>query len=251
VGDSEIDVDGVRRRITTDWLVGADGVRSKLARHVNATVLRRETTSASFLYGYWTGLADNVIANLWETRGRAVGVIPTNDGLSCVWVAVRPEHFAREARGDLRGAYHRLVRESPALVDMLRDARCVGGYRGFAGVPGFLRRAFGDGWALVGDAGYFKDPASAHGITDAFVGAELLSDALVAAAEGANPAEALGTYQRQRDELAALLMPPVARLAGLDVDPDEAKSAFRSMNAALRAEYELMAARPSRTPAAA
>ena len=36
-----------------------------------------------------------------------------------------------------------------------------------------MRKAFGGGWALVGDARYFKDPVTAHGITDALRDAEL------------------------------------------------------------------------------
>ena len=35
--------------------------------------------------------------------------------------------------------------------------------RTFAGRPGHLRHPYGPGWALVGDAGYFKDPIGAHG----------------------------------------------------------------------------------------
>ena len=52
--------------------------------------------------------------------------------------------------------------------------------RGFGGHPGFLKRSTGDGWALVGDAGYFKDPLTAHGITDALRDAELLARAIAA-----------------------------------------------------------------------
>ena len=78
--------------------------------------------------------------------------------------------------------------------------------------------------------------------------AELLSDALAAiVTDGDDADEALGAYQRQRDDLAALLTPPVAALARLDLDPAGAKAAFRALNPALRAEYELMAARPVRT----
>ena len=247
----EVDVGGVRRRISADWVVGADGIRSKVARHVGAATVHEESSGSAVLYGYWTGLADNVMANHWSIRGRSAGVIPTNDGQTCVWVAVRPERFARYARGDIRAAYDRAIAENPALSYTVRDARCVGGFRRFRGVPGYLRQAFGKGWALVGDAGYFKDPVSAHGITDAFTSAEFLADALAAAAGGANPNEALAEYQRQRDELAALLMPPVARLASLDLGPDEAKEAFRTMNGALRAEYALMVDRPTLALAAA
>jgi 2-polyprenyl-6-methoxyphenol hydroxylase-like FAD-dependent oxidoreductase len=41
----------------------------------------------------------------------------------------------------------------------------------------FFRRPYGTGWALVGDAGYYKDPITAQGMTDAFLDAELVSEA--------------------------------------------------------------------------
>ena len=37
---------------------------------------------------------------------------------------------------------------------------------GWGGIPGFVRQSSGPGWALIGDAAYFKDPITAHGITD-------------------------------------------------------------------------------------
>jgi flavin-dependent dehydrogenase len=46
----------------------------------------------------------------------------------------------------------------------------------------------------VGDAGYFKDPLTAHGITDALRDAELLAEAATAGSE-----RALQAYQDTRD----------------------------------------------------
>ena len=56
---------------------------------------------------------------------------------------------------------------------------------GFAGQPVSFTRSHGPGWALVGDAGYFKDPLTAHGITDALLHAELLADAVIAGGDAA------------------------------------------------------------------
>jgi 2-polyprenyl-6-methoxyphenol hydroxylase-like FAD-dependent oxidoreductase len=70
-------------------------------------------------------------------------------------------------------------------------------------VPNFFRKPWGDGWALVGDAGYMKDPVTGWGITDAFRDAELLATALDEALRGTRPAdEALATYQERRDAAA-------------------------------------------------
>ena len=51
-------------------------------------------------------------------------------------------------------------------------------------MPGFVRRSWGPGWALVGDAGYFKDPITTHGMTDALRDAELLADEILEALAG-------------------------------------------------------------------
>ena len=45
-------------------------------------------------------------------------------------------------------------------------------------IPNFLRKPHGDGWALVGDASYHKDPILAQGISDAFRSARWLADAI-------------------------------------------------------------------------
>ena len=42
-----------------------------------------------------------------------------------------------------------------------------------AGLPNDVLQASGPGWALVGDAGYHRDPITGHDITYAFRDAEL------------------------------------------------------------------------------
>ena len=83
----------------------------------------------------------------------------------------------------------------------------------FPGLTGYLREAAGPGWALVGDAGYFKDPITAHGITDALRDAEILARAV--AAGGPN---AVGRYQAERDELSLRLFRVTGQVAALRLD---------------------------------
>ena len=71
---------------------------------------------------------------------------------------------------------------------------------GRANHPNEFRTASGPGWALVGDAGYAKDPTPAQGISDAFRDADLLADALHAGLSGERSMEeALGDYADRRD----------------------------------------------------
>jgi flavin-dependent dehydrogenase len=65
----------------------------------------------------------------------------------------------------------------------------------------------GPGWALVGDAGYFKDPITTHGMSDAMRDAELLTDALLAALSGAPEKDALVAYERMREGSRARCLP--------------------------------------------
>jgi flavin-dependent dehydrogenase len=238
-----IDVDGERRRVAARWVVGADGVRSKVAANVGAGFTSQDRTGAASIYSYWKGLPSDTIVNHYDL-GRGGGVIPTNDDVAVIWTALTPEDFATSGRGNLAGAHHAAIEALPGLAAQLRDAQRVGGYRGFPGVAGFLREASGPGWALVGDASYFKDPVSAHGITDAFIGAELVSDAIADVAHcGVEENAAFERYQGDRDALAAQMMPPVALVAGLDQDMATVETAFRSMAAAMRDEWMFLESR--------
>jgi flavin-dependent dehydrogenase len=75
-----------------------------------------------------------------------------------------------------------------------------------------LRRPHGPGWALVGDAGWWKDPLSTYGITDAFRDAELVARAVVVGAASDHAMRiALCRYQAERDRLALPMHPIVDR----------------------------------------
>jgi flavin-dependent dehydrogenase len=194
-------------------VVGADGFRSKVAELVGAFPYRLGRNASTFLYGYWSGL--EVEGFHWYYRpGVMAGAIPTNDGEVCVCVGAPEARFWDEFRFDLEDGHRRLLREAaPDLSDALSRAKRSGPIRGFPGEPGSLRRSAGPGWALVGDAGYFRDPATAHGITDALRDAELLARAVERGTE-----RALSEYQELRDDMALGLFEASDVIAGYDWD---------------------------------
>jgi flavin-dependent dehydrogenase len=190
------------RAITLEaqMIVGADGLGSAVARLTAAPVSRQGRWAGAVVYGYWPTEPSDQLHWSWGT-GTAAGLIPTNDGHACVFVAVPAPHFAPQFRGDLEGGYWRVLDAcAPALADRLRASGLVPRLRGFAGAPGVMRQAIGPGWALVGDAGYFKDPITAHGITDALRDADLLASAILDGRDAA-----LGEYQTARDDLSTTL----------------------------------------------
>jgi flavin-dependent dehydrogenase len=167
-------------------------------------------------------------------------VIPTNVGVACVWAGVPSARFAELARPSLaRGLDAVLARVAPELVEHVRAAASDGPVRGFPGVAAFQRVPVGPGWALVGDAGYFKDPITAHGITDALRDAELLADAVVAAAAGDQGAFA--EYHRTRDALSTELRDVTERIAGYRWDRVELQGLLRELSVAQRAENRWLA----------
>ena len=110
------------------------------------------------------------------------GVIPTNDGLACIVASVPTERFDAEFRFDLSAAQLALAALAPGL-----GSRAFGNggerLKAFRGTPGRLRQAYGPGWMLVGDAGFFRDPLTSHGISDALRDAEGATTAILSCRE--------------------------------------------------------------------
>jgi 2-polyprenyl-6-methoxyphenol hydroxylase-like FAD-dependent oxidoreductase len=185
-----------RRTIEAPLVVGADGLHSTIAQRVGALPYHTGPHVTAVIYTLVKGLAPD--GYHWRYGDRAsVGQIPTTGGDVLVFVSIPRERFMRELRFDLESSFYEVLREvSPALETSVRALQPKGPFRGFAGHAGVVRQAWGPGWALVGDAGYFKDPLTAHGITDALRDAELLARAVERGPEGA-----LADYQSVRDEL--------------------------------------------------
>jgi 2-polyprenyl-6-methoxyphenol hydroxylase-like FAD-dependent oxidoreductase len=226
---------GARARI----VVGADGFRSTIAERVDAPVERLGTSIAAVTYGHWSGLATDGYE--WNFRPDASsGVIPTNDGRACVYASASPR---RIARGGIEPLRRIVAASSPDLAARLAVATPPPALRTFTGRRGHVRRSWGPGWALVGDAGYFKDPLTAHGLTDALRDAELLARAIVAViVDGADEREALAGYQRTRDALSTAFFDLTDVIAGHHWTDEEIPDLLRQINTAMSDEVVALAA---------
>lgn len=187
-------------------VVAADGLRSTMAPRLGAVSRRTFTSDVSTYYAYvdqvpWRGYEFHV------APGALAGVFPTHDGQACVWLSRPTRLLDGVRRGGARRAevlVDAIAEVAPALGSRLRSGRIVSGARGIVAPPSYVRDAFGPGWALVGDAGYHRDPITGHGITDAFRDAELLAEALDTALRSpARASAALAGYQDARDSALA------------------------------------------------
>jgi 2-polyprenyl-6-methoxyphenol hydroxylase-like FAD-dependent oxidoreductase len=128
------------------------------------------------------------------------------------------------------------------LVERMGDAERTSPWRSTPGQVGYHRQSWGPGWALVGDAAHFKDPVSAHGLTDAMRDAELLARSVDAGLRGRRPmAEALHSYQLTRDRLAKPIFGPTDRIASYGWDLAEVKELLFSLSDAMRDEVSAIA----------
>ncbi len=241
--------DGASRRLTARIVIGADGVRSRMADRFGARVREAHQPSGTCLYTYVGGVPWDGFEFHLGQRAFA-GVFPTHHGEAAVWL-IRPTPLLEPvltAGADRPEAFlHALRTCAPELAERVDNGTVTGPVRGSVGLPNHLRQAAGPGWALVGDAGYHRDPITGHGLTDAFRDAELLAGAADAVLWGAaDEAAAMRAYERQRDdairdtfritrELAKF--PPPGRFAELQAE----------LSRALDDEARQLAARPART----
>jgi flavin-dependent dehydrogenase len=239
---------GSRARV----VVGADGVRSRMAGHVRAPVLEAHEPSGPCFYTYVGGVPwDGFEFHLSD--GGYAGVFPTHGGEACVWLfpSRRTASALVHAGAHRHDAWLRALRAAaPELAEQVVAGTSDRFVRGSVGLPNHVRQAHGPGWALVGDAGYHRDPISGHGMTDAFRDAELLADAVDHALTGLVPEQrAFAAYQAGRD-LALREVFDLTRQLGAMPPPTRFTALEKQLSRALEREAEQLAARPVRAGAA-
>lgn len=245
--------DGSVPHLTARMVIGADGVRSRTAELFGAEVKESHEAGGACLYTYvgdvaWDGFEFHLAEQAFA------GVFPTHDGAAAVWLIRPTPRLAPVLRsgGGRKEAWLRALDETaPDLAARVRRGRVEAPLRGTVGLPNHVRRASGPGWALVGDAGYHRDPITGHGLTDAFRDAELLAEAAHRAlVEPAQERPAMTAYEEERDrairdtfritrELGGF--PPAARFTELQTE----------LSRVLDVEARQLAARPSLLPALA
>lgn len=198
-------------------VVGADGLHSTVARATGARGYQEHPPLTGVLYSYWSGLS-GLGASFHARPDRLILVWPTNDDLTCIYVAWPHQGF-RQVRKDVEHEFHAALGLVPGLGDAVASGRREQRFVGTDDLPNLYRASVGPGWALAGDAGHHKDPSTGMGMSDAFASAQLLAEAIDEGLAGQRPIDgALSDYQNQRDALTAngyALTLSTARLAPL------------------------------------
>jgi 2-polyprenyl-6-methoxyphenol hydroxylase-like FAD-dependent oxidoreductase len=205
--------------VEADLVIGADGINSRVARILDVDFELLMPNASASIYGYCEMLGLEGYHWYYDV-GASVGAIPTNDGRTCVFASVPRARFEAERGPGLERLY------AAALGEVSRDLAArvdacggPGKLRAFAGRPGYVRRSAGPGWALIGDAGYFRDPITAHGITDALRESEFLVRAILEGSSG----EAIDRCAAERRTRVASFLEVTDRIAAFDWTLDEVR----------------------------
>ncbi len=233
---------GASADVGAELVVGADGKNSTVARLVGAPVERTSEHTSATIYGYVRTTADLACRYRWGFAagrgepGVSMGIIPTNQGETCLFAAMSPEVFARAGRHGMIELYlTTLGRMDGELASRLRAGADQLRTRAFAGRLGSVRTPHGPGWALVGDAGLFRDPATAHGISDAFRDAEALARGWIRDGDAG-----LARYHEARNDVSLGLFETTDRIAGAEWSPAELGELHQTLSRQMNLGVELI-----------
>jgi flavin-dependent dehydrogenase len=184
--------------------VGADGRNSRLAQAVDAPIYNALPTILCYYFSYWSGV-DGEPFELYVRPAdrRVIFSFKTEDDLFAVFVGAPSEELP-SMRADVERAFMQTLDLVPGLSERVRAGHREERFYGASDLPNFYRKPYGDGWALVGDAGLHKDPFLALGICDALRDVELLARAIGEGLNGVRRMEdALGDYEAARNAATA------------------------------------------------
>jgi flavin-dependent dehydrogenase len=223
-------------------VIGADGRNSIVAETVRPEQYNEKPPLLAIYYAYWSGLPMHGRFETYIRPSRGFAAAQTHDGLTMI-VGGWPQSEFASIKSDIEGNFQGLLDLAPAFAERARRGKRESRLSG-AVTPNFFRKPFGPGWALVGDAGYLKDPITAQGILDAFRDAERCAVAVDEALSGRRGFDAaMADYQRDRDAalpmydftcMLAMLEPPppeLQELLGAVHGNREAMDAFARTNA--------------------
>jgi 2-polyprenyl-6-methoxyphenol hydroxylase-like FAD-dependent oxidoreductase len=226
--------------IPARWVFGADGRASTVARLLGLDKRRPMAGEFGILFAYWRGLPPTEYMHIDARETLVLTWGPCEDDVHLLALSGPPE-ITRASAEERQRRFREGLGTFPYTLDpsSLEGAEQISDVRVAPEtmMRGFFRQAAGPGWALVGDAGHFKHPATAQGISDAVEQAIHVADALIGADQNLEGYESWRDARAEehyefsfnfgrfpRPELAGPLF------TGLEGDPDAAQDFIDSMS---------------------
>lgn len=201
VAGVRVEGDGGGYAIEAPLVVGADGRGSTVARLTGARSYNSVAGQRLACWAYYEGASPPEPTTFFAQRWDEEYLIacPCDGGLYLV-VVIPPVERAGRFAADIGAAFDDHVALCEPVAAVVEGARRVGRPSIVTRWTGYFRDSAGPGWALVGDAGHFKDPSPGQGITDALRQAEHLAGDVVGGLSGGRPLDAaMRDWWRWRD----------------------------------------------------
>ncbi|WP_235918031.1 NAD(P)/FAD-dependent oxidoreductase [Paenibacillus lutrae] len=195
--------DGTNVRFYGRIIVGADGRNSMVARQVQAPVTAESQQPLhGVTYAYFSRVEPLPIPAVeWYWHGSSIVINSPIDGLMHCIAYMYPPAERQAMAGISPDSFLEKLRAIRTLQPRLGRSEVEGAIRGIPPLKSIIRKAWGPGWALAGDAGAFLHPAAGVGIDNAVCTAEYLAEELHAFLQGRKTWEyAMETYEKQRNK---------------------------------------------------
>lgn len=192
------EVGGSERAVAADWVIGCDGVHSRVARDMG--VQKAEKWLQQFgLAAHFTGVAPSEFADIQLLQGGFVAAATVDVGLTSVNLVLPRERLRERTSASWDEFLAQQLGPDSPLASRLKHATRITAWRGCGPLAHTTQSVWQPGVALVGDAAGYVDPMTGEGIYFALFGARAAAEAIAAAcAIPAQAATALANYARAR-----------------------------------------------------
>ncbi|WP_337102624.1 NAD(P)/FAD-dependent oxidoreductase [Paenibacillus sp. YIM B09110] len=167
-------------------VVGADGRRSTIRALAGSKCLTSTPTDFASYVGYFKGFRqdDGPCSEFYKLGEYIAIVFPTSDQLHVVGLMFpfTNTDLLSRMKENAETGFQEAIQTGfgeTSFAQRLGEAEAAGPIRGLLGYDNDWHEAMGKGWALIGDALTFKDPAVGQGMHDAMYSARMLKEVLV------------------------------------------------------------------------
>jgi flavin-dependent dehydrogenase len=172
VGVRYVNRDGVERKLSAKLVLGADGRRSPVAASVGSFApYRASRNGRGLVFRYATDpmvdLLDGRTISQWRNADTFAMVFPSAPRGTALVLFMGPREEAAEAKADPEGYWARKLEQHPGMARRVEGMTELTPLRSTGDTTAYFRASSGPGWALLGDAGHFKDPVVGQGQRDA------------------------------------------------------------------------------------
>lgn len=192
---------GGEREIKARLVIGADGLRSVIARRIGVARHALGPRRLAFI-GHYRGVQGMTdFGEMHVSREGYAGFADVGHGLTNVAVVVPRASVKDSVAGDPSGFLERWIAARPHIASRMAHAARTTPVRVTGPFAVHASRAWGRGVALVGDAADFFDPFTGEGIYAALRGGELLAPYALESLAADRPRDAdaeLRAYDRAR-----------------------------------------------------